>query len=196
MYHFLYCIENLINGKIYVGKHSTIDLDDGYMGSGKRLKRAIKKHGVENFRKHILIECDSSEEALEFERIIVNEDFVNDENTYNIALGGSGGNLNDDARRRGGINTMTKLWNDVEFRKRSAQRRLIQNQERIGSKHRLESKQAIGRAIAITQLGERNSQFGTVWVSNIYLKCSKKIQKNEFDAYRCKGWSKGRKMKW
>lgn len=37
-----------MNGKVYVGKHQTKDLDDTYLGSGKYLNRAIKKHGREN----------------------------------------------------------------------------------------------------------------------------------------------------
>jgi len=91
MIHYLYCIENLINGKIYVGKHSTTDMNDGYMGSGKALLHAIKKYGVENFQKHVLITFQSSEDAFKFERQIVNEEFINDDNTYNIRVGGMGG---------------------------------------------------------------------------------------------------------
>ena len=78
MHHYVYCIENLINGKVYVGKHTTSDLDDGYMGSGKLLTKAIAKHGVKNFCKHVLIECSSAEEAFELERQIVDEEFIDD----------------------------------------------------------------------------------------------------------------------
>ena len=62
------------------------------MGSGKLLLRAIKKHGLQNFRKHILLMCESAMEALDIERRIIDDEFINDSNTYNIELGGSGGN--------------------------------------------------------------------------------------------------------
>ena len=86
----MYCIENLVNGKVYVGKHSTEDPDDGYMGSGSLITAAVKKHGRESFRKHTLRECESDQEALLFERMIVDQDFVDDDMTYNLDLGGFG----------------------------------------------------------------------------------------------------------
>jgi len=91
MIHYLYCIENLVNGKVYVGKHSTKNMNDGYMGSGTALLHAIEKHGVENFQKHVLITFETSEDAFKFERQIVNEEFISDDNTYNIRIGGMGG---------------------------------------------------------------------------------------------------------
>ena len=41
-FHYIYKITNLVTGDIYVGQHTTSNLDDGYMGSGKILIRAIK----------------------------------------------------------------------------------------------------------------------------------------------------------
>jgi hypothetical protein len=46
MYKLVYKTVNNISNKIYVGVHSTEDLDDGYLGSGLLLNRAIKKNGA------------------------------------------------------------------------------------------------------------------------------------------------------
>lgn len=85
----VYKITNKVNGKIYVGYHSTYDLDDGYMGSGKNIIKAIEKHGIHNFEKEILHIFDTKEEAEKMEASIVNEEFVKREDTYNIVTGGN-----------------------------------------------------------------------------------------------------------
>ena len=88
-YHYFYKITNLINNHFYYGVHNTNNLNDGYMGSGKRLHIAYKKYGIENFIKEILMFFNTKEEAFEYEAEIVNETLVNSDECYNIALGGS-----------------------------------------------------------------------------------------------------------
>jgi group I intron endonuclease len=76
----------------YVGCHQTDDLNDGYIGSGKHLKRAIKKYGEDNFKFEILYILPTKEEMFKIEKEIVSEEFVKDPLTYNLKIGGSGGN--------------------------------------------------------------------------------------------------------
>lgn len=90
--HYLYKITNLINNRFYIGKRTTSKLDDTlYYGSGKALKLAIKKYGLENFIKEILMFFDSEGEAYEAESLVVDEEFLQNPLVYNIHLGGNGG---------------------------------------------------------------------------------------------------------
>lgn len=91
MYYIIYETTNLINGKKYRGAHHTKKIEDGYLGSGKALKRAIKKYGKENFKRSILKFCSDMKSMFEDEKEYVNKEWMNDKNTYNMMLGGFGG---------------------------------------------------------------------------------------------------------
>jgi hypothetical protein len=91
LYHFIYLIENAINHKKYIGKHSTNKLNDGYMGGGIYLGFAKKKYGLENFSKKIIEYC--SEETLnDREMFWINELSTFKPHGYNLTNGGDGGN--------------------------------------------------------------------------------------------------------
>jgi len=90
-YYGIYKITNLLNGKMYIGKHITSDIDDGYMGSGLLIHRAIEKYGIENFRKEWITFCEDEEEMNYVERMLVDETWLDRSDTYNLALGGDGG---------------------------------------------------------------------------------------------------------
>jgi len=53
-YHYIYKTTCKITNRFYVGMHSTDNLEDGYIGSGKLLIYSIRKHGKENHVKEIL----------------------------------------------------------------------------------------------------------------------------------------------
>lgn len=90
-YHFVYLTTNLINGKKYLGKHSTNTLEDGYLGSGTIINKAIKKYGKENFKREILEFCDSLEEAYNKEELTIKEYCaVELDEFYNLTKGGKG----------------------------------------------------------------------------------------------------------
>lgn len=91
--YYVYLTTNLINNKKYIGKHFGF-LDDNYLGSGKILKRAIKKYGKENFKKEILEIVENEEQLNLKEKYYISYfDAMNDINFYNIAEGGQGGYL-------------------------------------------------------------------------------------------------------
>jgi hypothetical protein len=91
MKSYVYLTTNLITGKKYVGKHSYSEFDPNYLGSGKHLKRSIKKYGKEHFSIEILAWFDTEQEAYLFEEKFINDnDVLNDPNYYNIAPGGKG----------------------------------------------------------------------------------------------------------
>jgi len=84
----IYKTTNLINGKFYIGKDK--HNDPKYLGSGKILKQAIKKYGIDNFVKETIEECYDEQQWLEREMYWIG--FYNSINEgYNIALGGNGG---------------------------------------------------------------------------------------------------------
>ena len=88
MHHIIYKITNLKNGKYYIGRHSTKNINDSYMGSGIGIKNAISKYGVKNFKKEIIARANNREELWNLEKEIINEDIVKDPLSYNNTYGG------------------------------------------------------------------------------------------------------------
>lgn len=91
MKYIIYKTTNLINNKIYIGYHSTNNIHDNYLGSGKLLKKAINKYGKDSFIREILFEYGDRELALKKEKELVSEDFIKRKDTYNLKKGGEGG---------------------------------------------------------------------------------------------------------
>lgn len=54
---YIYKTTNLINGKIYIGRHSANNINNSYLGSGTKFRNAVKKYGKNNFSKEILEIC-------------------------------------------------------------------------------------------------------------------------------------------
>lgn len=112
MYYLLYEITNLVNGKNYIGQHITKYINDGYMGSGRAVQRAIKKYGKQNFKKEILLYAKNQVALNFFERALVTPEFCELDTNYNLREGGNnGGKLSSEViakrqetRRRNGNN--------------------------------------------------------------------------------------------
>lgn len=208
MFYTIYKITNTINSKIYVGKHQTKNLDDGYMGSGKHLNRAIEKYGIENFKKEFLFIFDNERDMNAKEAELVTEEFVKEDTNYNLCPGGRGGfgyiNTNDlnektfknksiqkIASKRGAKTTNNRLKTDKNFYESWRKSMIGRDPSMLGKTHSEESKKKISATKKIngSGVGSKNSQFGTMWITNG--KENKKIKKN-VDTIP-EGWYKGRK---
>lgn len=188
MFYTIYQVTNKINAKIYIGKHQTTDLEDGYMGSGKLLRRSQEKYGIDNFEKKILFVFDSEDEMNAKEKELVTEEFCSFDHTYNLCEGGKGGfgyiNANPDVyltgKRLGALwsnKQRTTRWkqkyeNDAEFRQRMTEcgrnglaiaRSNNPNGIWYGRKHNEETKQKMRKS---KNFGSQNSQFGSMWITN------------------------------
>ena len=92
-FNFFYKITNDFDDCYYYGIHSTNNMNDGYMGSGKRLCRAQKKHGIEHFIRTVLVFFDTRLEAAQYEFEFLTPEILSDPNCYNICEGGGGGDV-------------------------------------------------------------------------------------------------------
>lgn len=132
MFHYVYEITNLINGKKYIGKRSCKCpvIEDRYMGSGTALKNAFRKYGASNFSKKILQICNSEQEAYLVERkTIANKNAHLNDQYYNIVEGGLGISSDymkekwrDKDYRKFQKERMMRLWENAEYRKQQSLR--------------------------------------------------------------------------
>lgn len=106
---WVYCIENTINGKKYVGQTCNIKTRFWQHRTGKTnkyLKHAIKKHNLYNFRFSILKQVSSRSLADYFEKHYINYYECLAPNGYNIVEGGYG-----KAPWNKGLRGVMKAWN-------------------------------------------------------------------------------------
>lgn len=118
---YIYLTKNLVNGKIYIGQcskesHKT----QRYLGSGKILKKAVKKYGRKNFKKYILMDGINSTISLDYyEKYYIALYKSRDRSIgYNISLGGSGSNL-----EKQSLQSNLKRSNTLSSRKRTPEER-------------------------------------------------------------------------
>lgn len=210
MYYYVYQITNLINGKIYVGKHKSIKhpMDNGYYGSGKQITAAIIKYGKENFKKEILHFCSSLDEMSDKEADIVTEDFVKRIDTYNMHKGGPGGwdhwngsKGHRETARKAGKKAAEKLnkfiaeqkANNTEWWKNWYTNVVKQNQNKNNngwSNFSPEEYEQRRKAASKRSLGSGNSQFGRIWISNI---STKEVKRYNIKDPIPEGWVRGKK---
>ena len=267
--------------------HSSNDLNDGYLGSGKYLRCSIRKHGKEHFKVEILEHCKNRQQLNECEKKHVTKKLVQDKYCMNLQLGGEGFNsvgmatvrdefgncfnvFIDDPRYLSGelvgatknrlnvydeTGEVKKIYkNDPrylsgEFKNINVDTVIVRGVNKCYRVNRDDPRYLSGELVGATkntvlvkdvngktynvkkdnpkylsgefvpfwkgkqhteitkkriskthqerglQLGEKNSQYGTVWVYSLSKLLNKKIPKNELESYIANGWIKGRKIK-
>ena len=206
-YHFIYKTTNVLSGKYYIGMHSTDNLEDGYLGSGTRLRYSINKHGKENFVREILEFCKSREELKNREIEVVNLNEIAKEECINLVVGGIGGFISLEGVKKGALITNEKLkllrdnpdWlKSVKLKMSVSAKKAIKEGKRTpkppsfeGKSHSEQTKQLMSEIKMGTGIGETNSQYGTCWITNGIE--NKKIKKEDLDTYHKEGWVKGRR---
>ncbi len=219
-YHYIYKITRLDeSGTYYIGMHSTDNLDDGYFGSGKRLWYSINKHGKEKHQKEIL-EFLPSREALKLrEKELVNKELLEDVKCMNLRIGGEGGftsNFVSEQNKRlwqipeyrqKMLKVLEANSNNPNNKKKSSERTKIilaglwANEYDLMIKHQIKAVIAAASPEACAkrkrtfdsinhQSGEKNSQFGTCWVTDGIKPI--KIKKENLEEYLSKGYLRGR----
>tara|TARA_R110000851_G_scaffold47424_1_gene115085 strand:- start:42050 stop:42682 length:633 start_codon:yes stop_codon:yes gene_type:complete len=180
--HYLYKTTCDITNRYYVGMHSTSKLDDGYLGSGKRLRYSIRKHGADNHTKEILEYYNTRELLIEAEVKAITSDMIKDNDCMNLTEGGSGGHgarfLTKEQLSKGG-----KAAGNIHKERLKTDEEFYQNQVRIGTKslkdymdlgkhnhntfegkkHSEETKLKMSKP---KNKGNANSQFGSCWITN------------------------------
>ena len=218
MYFIVYQTINTVNNRIYVGVHITSNLDDGYLGSGTVISKAIAKYGADKFERKILHLCETIDQMFEIEAQIVNEAFIERKDTYNIKLGGKGGwdfvnknglnftyeknrqisgfkNVNPEIRKAWGHKGGQRIKELYNLYHQGLIDQPIPNREAFSFKdknHTDETKQKMSATHKANGFGrgDRNSQYGTCWVHNGTE--TKKIDLDKLEHYILEGWMRGR----
>jgi hypothetical protein len=185
--------------------HKTSNLQDGYLGSGKILKRSLNKHGKENHTFEILEYLDDLESLIKKEREIVNETLLSDKMCMNLKIGGMGGFAGEENRikaQAAGGRAMSakakeafinKLLIDEKFKEKISSIHSVAHAGEkngfYGKTHTDEHREKM-RNVMKKHKGENNSQYGTCWITKDFE--NKKIKKDELQIWLDKGWIKGR----
>lgn len=169
----VYETRNLVNGKVYVGKHGQKQEGfDGYFGSGELLILAIKKYGTDNFERRTLREFATEAEALAYEAEVVTEEFCKRPDTYNMKPGGVGG-----------------AQTDPEVLARIAAANKGEKNPQYGKKHSAETRAKLSEALK----GEKNPQYGKELSAEHRANISKAKKGKKHSAEHCAKLSEGLK---
>lgn len=165
-FNYVYVTTNLLNNKKYIGSHCTDNIDDGYLGSGRALLKAIKKYGKTKFKREILESFDNSLSARKKEGFYINKIETLTPKGYNLSpLGGIGFKdsiHSEETKRKQSIAAKNKppekcsmygKKHSEETKKKMSKAAKKRNPNMLGKKHSDETKEkmrkkALGRKVS------------------------------------------------
>ena len=172
-YHHVYLTTNIINGKQYIGDHSTNNLEkDKYLGSGILIVNAIKKYGKKNFIKKILEEFNTKEEAFQAQRNYIIKYNTLKPNGYNLSPTGGLGCKNcllEESKKKISLAMSARIISD-ETRKKIGESQIGRIPWNVGKPHLEESKLKMSNTKKEkgSGKGEKNNMFGKqpydIWI--------------------------------
>lgn len=172
MYGYIYRTTNIINGKIYIGKHKSAEFDPNYKGSRSALWNAINKYGWSAFHTEMLSSCFSLEELNEEEIMLIAHFNATDRSIgYNLLDGGDGGSL------YGELNSFYGKHHTKETRDiiSSVLRASWQDEDYCNRQHE-------------SRLGNQNSA-GTIWIHKGDI--NHRANLDNIENYLADGWELG-----
>ena len=206
-----------ITGEFYFDSHKINDImeaiEDGYMGSGKYIRKSIETYGVENHKKEILGVFDSREESLELEHFLIKKEKQNP-----LCLNRGSGGSSFDYINKHGLNVYERTPETLKLQTetlKKARKIFEQKKESIpgykeelskksserckeyfkthkgtfsGRKQSEKTKEKIRKAVMGKHVGSKNVNYGTFWITNGY----KSIRWRESYGAIPEGFRKGR----
>ena len=169
------------NGDYYLGQHTTVNLEDGYTGSGKKLNER-----TDPFTFDILEYYNSEKELNTAEAELIGDLWYTDPKCLNMKEGGVGGwtavnknldrsyMLTEEYREKMRQNSI-RLQSEGKihkFTKEDGRKGILKVRELypqgtfLGKTHTEETKKKIGLNSAKHQKGKGNSQYGKMWVTD------------------------------
>lgn len=208
-YHYIYKTTCLITGKFYIGMHSTDNLEDNYLGSGKILGYSCNKYGDENHVREILEYASDFLSLALREKEIVNEDLLKDPLNINLKYGGDGGQTSEvtksgwnSERKKLTSDRVKNLWMNPEYRDKITLSSSISMKQKhadgkikydtfTGKSHTEESRRKISESRKGKYCGINNSQFGVKRVGISKNGEIKKVLQSQLSQFLSDGWKCG-----
>lgn len=206
MKHILYKTTCITTNCFYIGIHSTNNVNDGYLGSGTRLRASIKKYGKPNHFWEILDEAASRRDLENLEEFVVSKELLKNPLCLNLSIGGRAGIPGLICPTRS--ERMKAIWADPKHRDKM---KMINSQNSRSGWNKPNAKELRREAISQSSTemwkskelhermsdrmklctGEKSSQFGTKWIHKD--SAAQKVKGCDLQQFLDTGWALGRK---